>query len=163
AVLPVGRPADRREAAAPLRHVAGGPRAGPRRPRAGRARGALADLLARPEGPGRPGPRPRGRRIRPGPVGRPAGGPSHPGPAASARWVPAVAHDDPLLASAYAAARVVALPSWFETPGLAALEGALAGRAVVVTPYGCAPEYFGDMAVYVRPGRPTKLAQALSR
>ncbi len=33
-------------------------------------------------------------------------------------------HDDPLLASAYAAARVFALPSWFETPGLAALEAA---------------------------------------
>ena len=28
-------------------------------------------------------------------------------------------HHDPLLTSAYAAARVFALPSWFETPGLA--------------------------------------------
>jgi glycosyltransferase involved in cell wall biosynthesis len=83
--------------------------------------------------------------------------------AGSARWVAAVAHDDPLLASAYAAARVVALPSWFETPGLAALEGALAGRAVVVTPYGCAREYLGDMAVYARPGRPGELAGALRR
>ena len=42
-------------------------------------------------------------------------------------WVPALDHHDPLLASAYAAARVFALPSWFETPGLAALEAALAG------------------------------------
>ena len=33
--------------------------------------------------------------------------------------------------SAYAAARVFALPSWFETPGLAALEAALAGAPVV--------------------------------
>ena len=44
------------------------------------------------------------------------------------RWLGASDHDDPLLASAYAAARVFALPSWFETPGLAALEAALAGR-----------------------------------
>ncbi|MEO6808197.1 MAG: glycosyltransferase, partial [Isosphaeraceae bacterium] len=52
----------------------------------------------------------------------------------SVTWIPRVEHDDPLLASAYAASRVFALPSWFETPGLAALEAALARRAVVVTP-----------------------------
>jgi glycosyltransferase involved in cell wall biosynthesis len=78
-------------------------------------------------------------------------------------WLPAVGHDDPLLASAYAAARVVALPSWFETPGLAALEAALAGRAVVVTPYGSAREYFGGLVEYARPDRPAELAQALAR
>ncbi len=38
-----------------------------------------------------------------------------------ARWLPRVDHDDPLLESAYASARVLALPSWFETPGLVAL------------------------------------------
>ena len=46
-------------------------------------------------------------------------------------WLGRLEHDDPLLASAYAAARVFALPSWFETPGLAALEAALAGCSVV--------------------------------
>ena len=56
-------------------------------------------------------------------------------------------HDDPLLASAYAAARVFALPSWFETPGLAALEAALAGARWSITPFGCTREYFGDHAV----------------
>jgi glycosyltransferase involved in cell wall biosynthesis len=79
------------------------------------------------------------------------------------RWLPAVGHADPLLASAYAAARVVALPTWFETPGLAALEGALAGAAVVVTPYGCAREYFGDLAGYARPDRPAEVARALAQ
>lgn len=79
------------------------------------------------------------------------------------RWLGAVGHDDPILASAYAAARVVALPSWFETPGLAALEGALAGSAVVVTPFGGAAEYFGSMVEYARPGRPAELARALTR
>ena len=42
-------------------------------------------------------------------------------------WLGRLDHHDPLLASAYAAARVFALPSWFETPGLAALEAALGG------------------------------------
>ncbi len=45
-------------------------------------------------------------------------------------WLGRLDHHDPLLASAYAAARVFALPSWFETPGLAALEAGLAGCAI---------------------------------
>jgi glycosyltransferase involved in cell wall biosynthesis len=81
----------------------------------------------------------------------------------SVRWLPALNHDDPLLASAYASARVVALPSWFETPGLTALEGALAGAAVVVTPYGCTREYFGDRVGYARPDRPSEVARELTR
>jgi glycosyltransferase involved in cell wall biosynthesis len=77
------------------------------------------------------------------------------------RWLPRVDHDDPLLESAYAAARVLALPSWFETPGLVALEAALAGTAVVVTPHGCTREYFGDRVGYARPDRPLEIARAL--
>ncbi len=77
------------------------------------------------------------------------------------RWVPRVDHDDPMLASAYAAARVLALPSWFETPGLVALEAALAGTAVVVTPHGCTREYFGDRVGYARPDRPEEIARAV--
>ena len=42
-------------------------------------------------------------------------------------WLGRLDHHDPLLASAYAAARVFALPSWFETPGLAALEAGPGG------------------------------------
>src|SRR6185437_7691066 len=80
-----------------------------------------------------------------------------------ATWIPAVDHDDPLLASAYAAARVFALPSWFETPGLAALEAALAGCAVVVTPNGCTREYFGPRVEYARPDRPAAIRAALAR
>jgi glycosyltransferase involved in cell wall biosynthesis len=78
-------------------------------------------------------------------------------------WRPRVDHDDPLLASAYAAARVFALPSWFETPGLAALEAALAGVAVVITPLGCTREYFGDAAVYARPDRPSEIGRGIER
>ncbi len=78
------------------------------------------------------------------------------------RWLPRIAHDDPLLASAYAAARVFALPSWFETPGLAALEAALAGCPVVLTPFGCTREYFGDRVRYARPDRPAEIARAIA-
>jgi glycosyltransferase involved in cell wall biosynthesis len=78
-------------------------------------------------------------------------------------WRPRVEHDDPLLGSAYAAARVFALPSWFETPGLAALEAALAGVAVVITPLGCTREYFGDAAVYARPDRPSEIGRGIER
>jgi glycosyltransferase involved in cell wall biosynthesis len=78
-------------------------------------------------------------------------------------WWPRVEHDDPLLASAYAAARVFALPSWFETPGLAALEAALAGTPVVITPLGCTREYFGAAAHYARPDRPGDIGRAIDR
>ena len=79
------------------------------------------------------------------------------------RWLGAMDHDDPVLASAYAAARVFALPSWFETPGLAALEAALAGCAVVITPYGCTREYFGDRVEYARPDRVSEIRTAVLR
>ena len=62
-----------------------------------------------------------------------------------------ISHDSDLLASAYAACSVFVLPSFFETPGIAALEAALAGAKVVITPHGGAREYFGDSAVYVDP------------
>jgi glycosyltransferase involved in cell wall biosynthesis len=76
-------------------------------------------------------------------------------------WLGQLDHDDPMLASAYAAARVLALPSWFETPGLAALEAGLAGCPVVVTPYGSTRDYFGDLVEYARPHRVDEIAQAV--
>jgi glycosyltransferase involved in cell wall biosynthesis/2-polyprenyl-3-methyl-5-hydroxy-6-metoxy-1,4-benzoquinol methylase len=56
-----------------------------------------------------------------------------------------------LLASAYAAARVHAMPSWAETPGLTSMEAALAGCAIVVGNQGAEREYFGDFAYYCNP------------
>ncbi|WP_165235073.1 glycosyltransferase [Aquisphaera insulae] len=78
------------------------------------------------------------------------------------RWLGSHDHDDPMLASAYAAARVFALPSWFETPGLAALEAALAGASITITPYGSTREYFGGHASYARPNRVEEIAAALA-
>ncbi len=77
-------------------------------------------------------------------------------------WLGRLDHHDPVLASAYSAARVFALPSWFETPGLAALEAALAGCSVVITPYGSTRDYFGGLVV-VRPTRPSRGSQAQSQ
>ncbi len=60
-------------------------------------------------------------------------------------------NDSDMLASAYSACDVFALPSLFETPGIAALEAGLAGAKIVITPYGGTKEYFGSMAEYVDP------------
>jgi glycosyltransferase involved in cell wall biosynthesis len=60
-------------------------------------------------------------------------------------------HDSDLLASAYAACDTFVLPSFFETPGIAALEAGLAGAKIVITPYGGTKEYFGEDAEYVNP------------
>ena len=79
------------------------------------------------------------------------------------RFLPKVDHADPLLASAYAACRVFALPSWFETPGLAALEAGLARKPIVITPYGCTREYFQDQVIYARPDRVGEIVRGLRK
>jgi glycosyltransferase involved in cell wall biosynthesis len=72
-------------------------------------------------------------------------------------------NDSDMLASAYAAARVFVLPSTFETPGIAALEAALAGAAIVITPAGGTRDYFGSMAVYVEPQSVDSIAGGIER
>jgi glycosyltransferase involved in cell wall biosynthesis len=81
--------------------------------------------------------------------------------AGNVHFVAAVPHNSPLLASAYRSAACVVLPGWFETPGLAALEAALAGVPLVVTRMGAAREYFGPNARYVDPHRPGTIAAAV--
>ncbi|MHB1651449.1 MAG: glycosyltransferase family 4 protein [Desulfitobacteriaceae bacterium] len=66
-----------------------------------------------------------------------------------------------LLASAYAAATVHALPSWFETPGLSSLEAAACGTVVVSTDQGSPREYFLEHALYVNPLEEQSLRSAL--
>ena len=67
-------------------------------------------------------------------------------------FVERVEHDDPLLASAYAAAGCLALASWYETPSLAALGGWHVGPAAGAASRRLAHEYFGKQARYVSPG-----------
>jgi len=76
-------------------------------------------------------------------------------------FVPPMAHDSALLASAYKASKVVALPSYHETPGLAALEGGLAGANVVITSVGGTRDYFRDYAWYVDPTSEDSICRAL--
>jgi glycosyltransferase involved in cell wall biosynthesis len=67
------------------------------------------------------------------------------------RFVGPLEHDDPQLASAYAACGCLTLCSWYETPGLAALEAGMSGAPLVLPDGGSAREYFGPYAEYVRP------------
>ena len=66
------------------------------------------------------------------------------------------------LASAYAAAKVHALVSWYDTPGLVSLEAALAGCAIVTTDRGPTREYFDDQAFYCEPGDVASIAKAVN-
>lgn len=56
-----------------------------------------------------------------------------------------------LLKSAYCAAKVFALPSLCETPGIAALEAAAQGVPIVITSEGATQEYFDHNVSFVNP------------
>lgn len=66
-------------------------------------------------------------------------------------FYPHISHNSPLLCSAYAGAKVFALPSYYETCGTAGLEAGLAGANVVVTEKGGTKDYYRDYAYYVDP------------
>ncbi len=76
-------------------------------------------------------------------------------------FLPTIAHQDPLLKSAYAACEVFVLQGWFETPGLVALEAALAGARVASTCGGSTREYFADFVSYFDPGRPSSIKRGI--
>lgn len=67
-----------------------------------------------------------------------------------------------MLASAYAAAKVHALPSWYELPGLVSLEAAHHGCSVVVTQLGTASDYFGPHAFYCDPWSESSICNAVT-
>jgi len=70
-------------------------------------------------------------------------------------------HESTLLASAYAACNVFILQGWFETPGLVALEAAMAGANLAVTEAGSTKEYFKDYAQYFNPADPISIREAI--
>lgn len=47
--------------------------------------------------------------------------------------------------------RVFCLPSYYETPGIAALEAGLCGANIVITEVGGTKEYFNEFAIYIDP------------
>ena len=66
------------------------------------------------------------------------------------------------LLNAYAAAKVHALVSFYETPGLASLEAAVADTPIVVSDRGCTREYFGNDAFYCDPNSVDSVKAAIS-
>ena len=70
-------------------------------------------------------------------------------------------HDSDLLSSAYAAAKALILPSWFETPGIVALEAGLAGANVAITKIGGTTEYFKNLAFYIDPYKLSSIEKAI--
>jgi len=80
----------------------------------------------------------------------------------SVRFDGSMPKGDPQLATAMVYARVFALPSWFETPGLAALEAAALKTPVVITARGSTREYFGSDVHYCDPARPATVVAAIA-
>jgi glycosyltransferase involved in cell wall biosynthesis len=68
-----------------------------------------------------------------------------------------------MLVSAYAACDTFVLPSYFETPGIAALEAGLAGAKIVITRHGGTAEYFGDHAWYVEPSSASSIRRGIMK
>lgn len=62
--------------------------------------------------------------------------------------------NSPMLASAFAGAKVFCLPSWSEGAPLVALEAAAAGCNMVLSNRSSESEYFGDLARYIDPANP---------
>jgi glycosyltransferase involved in cell wall biosynthesis len=73
-----------------------------------------------------------------------------------------IPHASPMLASAYAAAKVHAQISWFETPGLSSLEAALVGCNIVVSDRGSTRDYFKNYAWYCNPAEAHSIRNAIA-
>lgn len=77
----------------------------------------------------------------------------------NALFLPAMSPQE--LASIFAAAKVHALVSWYEIPGLVSLEAGVAGCNIVSTDRGSPPEYLQDMAWYCDPRSIDSIRQAV--
>lgn len=73
----------------------------------------------------------------------------------------AIPHDD--LKNLYKQAKVHALISWMETPGLSSLEAAVMDCNVVITPKGDTREYFEDYAFYCEPDDVASITKAIDK
>jgi glycosyltransferase involved in cell wall biosynthesis len=73
----------------------------------------------------------------------------------------AIPHDD--LKDLYKVAKVHALISWMETPGLSSLEAAAMGCNIVVTRKGDTYDYFEDYAFYCEPDDVKSITKAIDK
>ena len=71
-----------------------------------------------------------------------------------------VSHE--MLDSAYHAARVHVLPSWYELPGLVSLEALYRNCAVVVSDCGTTKDYMQQYAHYVKPSSPKSIRDGVN-
>ena len=71
----------------------------------------------------------------------------------------AISHTD--LKDLYKVAKVHALASWMETPGLSSIEAAAMGCNIVATKKGDAYDYFGDLAFYCEPDNVQSIKSAI--
>lgn len=72
-------------------------------------------------------------------------------------------HQSELLKSAYAACNTFILPSQFETPGIAAMEAALAGANIVITQHGGTKDYFSNYAEYIHPNSTKSILHGINK
>lgn len=63
----------------------------------------------------------------------------------------------------YKLAKVHALVSWMETPGLSSLEAGAMNANLVITPNGDTFDYFGNMAHYCEPGNIASIKEAIDK
>ncbi|WP_445714523.1 glycosyltransferase family 4 protein [Flavobacterium sp.] len=73
----------------------------------------------------------------------------------------AIPHEE--LKELYQVAKVHALVSWMETPGLSSLEAAAMGCNIVVTKKGDTEEYFEDFAFYCEPDDVKSIREAIDK
>lgn len=78
-----------------------------------------------------------------------------------AAWLGELPHDSTLLASAFAAAKVLALPSLTEAQPLAALQAAAAGANLVLSDLPYLRDTFGSDAWYCNPRSPASIRRAV--
>lgn len=79
----------------------------------------------------------------------------------NAAYIGHLAEED--LAGAFAAARIVAVPSWDEVVSLTSLNAAISGASMVLTRNSYEHEYFRDDAEYCDPGSVGSIASAVLR
>lgn len=68
---------------------------------------------------------------------------------------------DDMLAAAYRSARLLCMPSWYELPGLVALEALHLGCPVVASRWGTLPDYVPQGVEYCEPDDPDDIREAV--
>ena len=82
--------------------------------------------------------------------------------AGNVSFIETLDHDSELLESAYAACKTFVLPSLFETPGIAAMEAALAGANIAITEKGGTKDYFKSYVDYLNPESSASIIEAIN-